>query len=753
MNSLLALFVDSPTLTVVVWIVAGVTILLAGAAFVALLMRRTAAAARHLIWHLALAGAVGFAVVAPLLPGVGVRVVELPVSVSASASASASAASGTPAAIGEVSAVSAPARAEASTTMRNAPAAAREPLGTLAAIWGAGVLLVIAWWVIGRVGLARLAKRAEPLREGEWTALVELERTRFGIRAPVALLRSATVGSPVTWRARQLVVVLPDDAESWSAERRRVVLAHELAHAARGDHFSQLIACAACALYWFHPLAWIAARRLRTESERACDDQVLAQGTAGVDYAAHLLNVARSARALRAMGLVAIGMARPTQLEGRLLAVLDDTRARQAPASRTRAVAWAALAGIIVPLAAMRPAPRASERAPVALPAVTAPLSAPVVARARARSDSTFDREVGALPGGTLELDLVTGGEVDVTAWDEPKVRVRAHLAGRDWRETRLSLDRVADGATLRVTFTPGRGNLNTSTSHGFEIRVPRKFNVRLKSAGGGLSITGLDGDFSGHTGGGSLQLERVTGHASLTTGGGEILVKDSDLSGRVSTGGGTVHLSNVKGDLDGSSGSGPVIHANRIDDEARDAEGKGTGRGVGGALHISQAGGDIEIDSVPDGAVLKTAGGRIRVGSSSGSLKVSTGGGNITVGPSTGSVRATTGAGDVRITIVNGDGTEHSVDILTGTGSAVVELPADISARFDLETAYTDNFGRKTRIESDFPLRRSETTEWDTSQGSPRKYVRATGSAGAGAGKIRIQIVNGDITIRKSKP
>jgi hypothetical protein len=84
------------------------------------------------------------------------------------------------------------------------------------------------------------------------------------------------------------------------------------------------------------------------------------------------------------------------------------------------------------------------------------------------------------------------------------------------------------------------------------------------------------------------------------------------------------------------------------------------------------------------------------------------------------------------------------------------VWLPADIDADFELEAAYTKNFrGGKTKIESDFPLERSETTEWDDSEGTPRKFVRARGTVGSGAhrGRIRIVIVNGDITIRKGKP
>ena len=131
-------------------------------------------------------------------------------------------------------------------------------------------------------------------------------------------------------RARPIILV-PEDALDWSEAHRRVVLRHELAHVARGDALSQLVAGFVCALYWFHPLVWMVERRLRAECERACDDRVVSLGTPAADYAAHLLEVARSARSFGAPGFLSVAMARPSQLEGRLLAVLNESERRAAP--------------------------------------------------------------------------------------------------------------------------------------------------------------------------------------------------------------------------------------------------------------------------------------------------------------------------------------------------------------------------------------------------------------------------------------
>jgi hypothetical protein len=133
------------------------------------------------------------------------------------------------------------------------------------------------------------------------------------------------------------------------------VLLHERAHVARHDTLLALIGDAACAVYWFHPLAWLAARRARVERERACDDAVLAAGVAADGYASTIIDVARN---LCGRGVAAMPMAEPSQLETRIRAILDPTvqRGRTHGALFVATVAFAA----IPLLAAVSPFPRPS---------------------------------------------------------------------------------------------------------------------------------------------------------------------------------------------------------------------------------------------------------------------------------------------------------------------------------------------------------------------------------------------------------
>ena len=100
---------------------------------------------------------------------------------------------------------------------------------------------------------------------------------------------------PVTAGILAPVVILPEGSEEWDNERCRAVLMHELAHVRRRDLVFHIVSRIACAVYWFNPLVWYAARKLRSESERACDDLVLNRGAHASAYADHLLQIVRAA--------------------------------------------------------------------------------------------------------------------------------------------------------------------------------------------------------------------------------------------------------------------------------------------------------------------------------------------------------------------------------------------------------------------------------------------------------------------------
>jgi beta-lactamase regulating signal transducer with metallopeptidase domain len=212
------------------------------------------------------------------------------------------------------------------------------------AAWLGGAILALISWGIGYGGIRKLARNARPMPEASWALLLSQIRAELGLRRPVTLLQSFHETMPVTWGWLRPVVLLPVDSAQWPEERRRMVLAHELAHVKRWDCLTQTVARVIGSLWWFHPLVWLAARRMRVERERACDDRILAGGWKASDYAEHLLDIARSFR--RVPQLTAIAMARSPGLQQRVLAILDSHRNRNCVEKGTVAVLALAFLGL-----------------------------------------------------------------------------------------------------------------------------------------------------------------------------------------------------------------------------------------------------------------------------------------------------------------------------------------------------------------------------------------------------------------------
>ncbi|HTS64327.1 MAG TPA: M56 family metallopeptidase [Candidatus Acidoferrales bacterium] len=226
------------------------------------------------------------------------------------------------------------------------PAAPRIPYGFL---YAAGALLVVARFAVGVARTRKLVRVAIPAVHA--ASLVDELRRLLKVGREVRAVQTAETEVPMAWGILHPVIVLPDSAHQWPASRLHAVLLHELVHVRRNDLLAQTLAQAACCLYWFHPLVWLAARQLRKEREAACDDAVLNRGLNPADYAGHLMEMARSMAARQASLVDAPAMAETSGLESRVRSLLDRGRNR-APLSRRAAFTVAALAcALVLPVA------------------------------------------------------------------------------------------------------------------------------------------------------------------------------------------------------------------------------------------------------------------------------------------------------------------------------------------------------------------------------------------------------------------
>jgi len=243
----------------------------------------------------------------------------------------------------------------------------RDPAVLLILAWLGGTLLMFGRLVVGVVNVRRIVREAVPPVGAEWDALIENARRSIGARPAARIVISPRAAMPFTSGLVRPVIVLPASAEEWTAERRRAVLVHELAHVRRRDLLTNAVVQLACAVYWFHPLVRLAARRVRIEAERSCDALVVAAGTRASDYAGDLLEIARTMRS-SATGAVALAVARRSDFEGRLLAILaPDCGRNLLTAARATLVALSFVAPAVA-IAAAVPATRVASNAGVVTP-------------------------------------------------------------------------------------------------------------------------------------------------------------------------------------------------------------------------------------------------------------------------------------------------------------------------------------------------------------------------------------------------
>jgi bla regulator protein blaR1 len=264
-----------------------------------------------------------------------------------------------------------------------------------------------------------------------------------GVHQTVTVLRHEDVAAPFMCGVWRPTIVLPAAASDWSDEDRTRALVHELEHVRRMDWAIQFAARLTTAWYWFHPLVWVAWRRLCLEAERACDDAVV-QRADRADYAEQLVSMAQHMS--KAGTQPVLGMANRSDLASRVTAVLDPTqrRGRAGTLAIASAICAAVLGGAaIAPVRAVAVSPRLTDivEAPASAQSRSA---APVVPDRPSRLDvALFEAAADGDIGGITKL-LDAGADVNATIGGDGSPLIGAAREGRP-DAVRLLLDRGAD--------------------------------------------------------------------------------------------------------------------------------------------------------------------------------------------------------------------------------------------------------------------------------------------------------------------
>jgi TonB family protein len=248
---------------------------------------------------------------------------------------------------------------------------------------------------------------------GMWIAGMAILPMRLGVGywRLAAVLRTATpadgfvfsdVTVPLVAGLFRPVILMPRSVESWPLSQLAAALKHEMAHVERKDLWTNLMAQIACAVYWFHPLVWTVAQRMRDEQETACDDAVLGSGFEPASYAEALIATARSLTSTNPIGCHMT----QTTLKSRIARLFDNGLPRMSSPTTLRRTA-VVFAAAIVTIALLNGNPQQPRAADDQIYSVGGDVSAP---RVLSKVDPEYSEEARAAKlDGSVLLDVVIG--------------------------------------------------------------------------------------------------------------------------------------------------------------------------------------------------------------------------------------------------------------------------------------------------------------------------------------------------------
>ncbi|MFT3869421.1 MAG: DUF4097 family beta strand repeat-containing protein [Nibricoccus sp.] len=251
---------------------------------------------------------------------------------------------------------------------------------------------------------------------------------------------------------------------------------------------------------------------------------------------------------------------------------------------------------------------------------------------ATAATEEKINKSFGALPGGTLVLE-VNFGSIEVVAGPgrtEATVDVwrkvtRWNASDEESYLKENPVEFIQDGNTLTIR---ARGKTNFSWSWfsswrnrneaRYTIALPAESIVNLKTAGGSISVTGVNGSVKANTSGGSLKFTRVKGPLDGNTSGGSINLQDCEGELHIGTSGGGIHVTGGGGSLNaGTSGGGIAVKTFNGPIHIGTSGGSITVENIQGSIHGGTSGGSVHAllpDQIPGDVKLGTSGGSISV-------------------------------------------------------------------------------------------------------------------------------------------
>jgi len=160
------------------------------------------------------------------------------------------------------------------------------PWGIALCAYATGLALLLGLVCLGRIRLHRYTRKGQIVTDPRITDVFETARKQMGLKRGCVIVEIDNLHAPLTYRTFHPVMALPHGfTDDLSETELRTIALHELAHVKRQDPLVLNLASIIRAVFFFHPLVWLAAREIAALAEEAADNVVLESTKAPLPYA------------------------------------------------------------------------------------------------------------------------------------------------------------------------------------------------------------------------------------------------------------------------------------------------------------------------------------------------------------------------------------------------------------------------------------------------------------------------------------
>ncbi len=211
--------------------------------------------------------------------------------------------------------------------------------------------------IAGRLRIRNWIQKGEAIIDNTVFDLFSKAAEEIGVFREFILIESEDVHAPLTCRTRRPVIILPRGlTDSLSAHDLYSIALHELAHIKRNDVMALSLLSLIRALFFFHPLVWIAIRQVSYLAELSCDEQVIQHSHESAGYADMLTRIASSLPTQTMSSELAAGFIfSKNMFVYRVRAILDDSHRNIKRLSKLALMGISAMAGMSLVVALALP--------------------------------------------------------------------------------------------------------------------------------------------------------------------------------------------------------------------------------------------------------------------------------------------------------------------------------------------------------------------------------------------------------------